>query len=235
MDLIKQRIISAAKQILDKEGYVGPIEVMIAVGWLQPIHVKDWRQGKVPFLEKVIQVNLHKLTMAMKHLKQWALSSGLKPSQTVYMSHGRKSKIKLRFSKSGNPKIEQEYSTYYISSILSERKIARLKDKWEQSPDLVIFWLVNDTKCSKCYKELHKGSLLFKDGDDALCMTCCQLGDLVFLPSGDVKLTRRAKSYSNKYAIVVKFSRAHKRYERQGIMVEEEALKKAQSEIGILN
>lgn len=174
MDLIKQRVVNAAKQILDKEGYVSPIEVMVAIGWLQPAHEKDWRQGKVPFLEKVIQVNLHKLTMAMKHLKQWALSSGLKPSQTVYMSHNRKSKIKLRFSKSSNPKIEQEYSTHYISSILSERKIARLKDKWEQSPDLVVFWLVNDTKCSKCHKELYKGSLLFKEGDDALCMNCCR-------------------------------------------------------------
>lgn len=64
-------------------------------------------------------------------------------------------------------------------------------------------------------------------------MDCCQLGNLVFLPSGNVKLTRKSKSYSSRHAVVVKFSRARKHYERQGIMVEEEALKKAESEIGI--
>ena len=62
-------------------------------------------------------------------------------------------------------------------------------------------------------------------------MNCAKLESLVFLPSGNAKLTHRAKNYSNKSAIVVKFSRTRKRYERQGIMIEKEALKKAQSEV----
>ena len=229
---LQARVTKAAGQLLNQQGYVSPLDVMIALGWLQRIHAQDWRHGKVPFLERVIQTNLHKLTEAMKYLKQWALSSGLKPSQTVYMSYGR-SKIKLTFSKSGNPRIEQEYSTHYISPILSEKKIARLQNKWEQSPDLVVFCLVNDSQCSKCHTELHKGSFLLKDGDDALCMNCCQLGDLVFLPSGNAALTRKSKNYSNKHAVVVKFSRTRNRYERQGMMVEAEALKKAEREMGI--
>lgn len=125
-NLLQSLVMKAAKQTLDRQGYVSPLEVMIALGWLHPIHAQDWRRGKVPFLEKVIQANLHKLTEAIKHLKQWSLSSGLKPSQTIYMSHGRSSKIKLRFSKSGNPRIEQEYSTHYISAMLTAKKIARL-------------------------------------------------------------------------------------------------------------
>lgn len=52
------------------KGYVSPIDIMITIGWLQPIHAKNWRQGKEPFLEKVIQANLNKITVALKYLAQ---------------------------------------------------------------------------------------------------------------------------------------------------------------------
>jgi hypothetical protein len=53
---------------------------------------------------------------------------------------------------------------------------------------------------------------------------------LVFLPSGDAALTRRAKAGSRLSAVVVRFSRARGRYERQGILVEERALERAEQE-----
>jgi hypothetical protein len=53
---------------------------------------------------------------------------------------------------------------------------------------------------------------------------------LVFLESGDAALTRRAKKASRLSAVVVRFSRSRKRYERQGILVEEEALERAEAE-----
>ena len=61
-------------------------------------------------------------------------------------------------------------------------------------------------------------------------MTCADLDDLVFLPRGDPALTRRAKKASSLSAVVVRFSRARRRYERQGILVEEQALVLAESE-----
>ena len=61
-------------------------------------------------------------------------------------------------------------------------------------------------------------------------MNCSPYKDLVFLPSGDAKLTRRAKKYSTQSVIVVKFSRSRKRYERQGILITEDALQKAEEE-----
>jgi hypothetical protein len=42
--------------------------------------------------------------------------------------------------------------------------------------------------------------------------------------AGDVALTRRARAARTLSAVVVRFSRARKRYERQGILVEEDAL-----------
>jgi hypothetical protein len=61
-------------------------------------------------------------------------------------------------------------------------------------------------------------------------MACAEMDHLVFLPSGDAALTRRAKHNSRLSAVVVRFSRARKRYERQGILVNEEALERAEQE-----
>lgn len=56
------------------------------------------------------------------------------------------------------------------------------------------------------------------------------LDHLWFLPSGDAALTRRASRYSTLRAVVVRFSRARGRYERQGLLVEQAALERAEQE-----
>jgi hypothetical protein len=53
---------------------------------------------------------------------------------------------------------------------------------------------------------------------------------LIYLPRGDATLTGRARKYSKLSAVVVRFSRARGRYERQGALVQEEALRKAEEE-----
>jgi hypothetical protein len=63
------------------------------------------------------------------------------------------------------------------------------------------------------------------------CLRCIGLDDLEFLPSGNALLTRRAKAKSARHAVVVKFSRTRRRYERQGLLVEANALREAQEEI----
>lgn len=53
---------------------------------------------------------------------------------------------------------------------------------------------------------------------------------MIFLPSGNAALTRRAGKHSMLSAVVLKWSRARKRYERQGLLVEEQALEQAERE-----
>ena len=77
---------------------------------------------------------------------------------------------------------------------------------------------------------MWQGDLLKKEGDEVLCLTCADLDRLVYLPRGDSTLTRRASKYSSLRAVIVRFSRTRERYERQGILVEEAALKKAEEE-----
>ena len=63
------------------------------------------------------------------------------------------------------------------------------------------------------------------------CLPCVGLGDLEFLGAGDAALTRKVKAMSPRSAIVVRFSRARGRYERQGILAEPKALEKGLAEI----
>jgi hypothetical protein len=56
------------------------------------------------------------------------------------------------------------------------------------------------------------------------------MSHLVFLPAGDAALTRRSKAGSRLSAVVVRFSRSRGRYERQGILIEEHALERAEQE-----
>ena len=68
------------------------------------------------------------------------------------------------------------------------------------------------------------------DDGGPVCMSCADMDHLVFLPSGDAALTRRARAASRLSAVVVRFSRARKRYERQGVLVEEAALGQAEAQ-----
>lgn len=61
-----------------------------------------------------------------------------------------------------------------------------------------------------------------------LCLTCADMDHLIFLRSGDAALTRRAKQVSKLSAVVVRWSRSRKRYERQGILAEEAAIEQAE-------
>lgn len=99
-----------------------------------------------------------------------------------------------------------------------------------QKHELTVFILATNTKCEECGEELPRGSWLHKQGEKGLCLGCADLDHLTYLHRGDPALTRRAKKHSRLYAAVVEWSRRRKRYERQGLLVEEEALRRAEEE-----
>jgi hypothetical protein len=93
--------------------------------------------------------------------------------------------------------------------------------------ELVVISPLNDWTCRECQ---GTGDLLIMEGPGPLCLACAELDHLVFLDRGDAALTRRAKAGSKLWAVVIRFSRSRKRYERQGLLVEEHALKTAEAE-----
>jgi hypothetical protein len=161
---------------------------------------------------------------------KWALEKGLKASEAHYVRRTRTGTVDLRFSKSGDPAIEKNYRTHYVSPALSERKQERLTQKLSSPAQPVVFEILRDSACSECGAELARGSFLVMEAEQPLCLPCARLDDLQYLPAGDTALTRRSSPYSERTAVVVRFSRSRGRYERQGILVEQSALEKAEQE-----
>jgi hypothetical protein len=92
---------------------------------------------------------------------------------------------------------------------------------------MLVIQPVRDWTCAEC----GDADLLLQMHDAGpLCMACSDLDHLVFLPSGDAALTRRATKASSLSAVVVRWSRSRKRYERQGVLVEEPALALAEEQ-----
>ncbi len=133
---INKRVIQAAESVLYHQHYVSPVDVLVGLGYLQSVHLQDWKKGKIPYLEKVIQANLSKISIAMKCFRAWARYKGLNPSQTVYLARTKGPKRELRFSKSGSPTIEESYRTHYVLPLLREKKQEKLMEKLEKFPFL---------------------------------------------------------------------------------------------------
>jgi hypothetical protein len=99
----------------------------------------------------------------------------------------------------------------------------------KQTADLKVFISTRESTCDECGEDLgHKAWIMLVKDKRALCLPCADLDHLIFLPSGDAALTRRARKHSMLSAVVLKWSGARKRYERQGLLVESRALEQAE-------
>lgn len=218
---LEERVIRAAEATLAEQSYVSPVDVLLHLGWLAPTHLDLWRQGRIESLEQMVQAGLGKQSTAMRTLRTWASRRGLSSSETAYVARTRDRRT-LRFSVGGDPDIERAYRTHWVSPDLSDRKAERLRAAANQPPDLVVIDPLHEWTCAGC-STTGAGLLLIQD-DEPHCLRCVQLDHLVFLPAGDAQRTRRAHRASTLTAVVVRFSRTRKRYERKGLLVEPQAV-----------
>ncbi|MFI1163691.1 DUF2293 domain-containing protein [Streptomyces sp. NPDC020801] len=91
---------------------------------------------------------------------------------------------------------------------------------------LVVVQPLRRKHCAQCRRGPQP--LLVLEEGVPRCMDCADLGHLVFLPRGDAALTRRSREESTLSAVVLRFNRRRSRYERQGVLVEEAALARAE-------
>ncbi|HEY2527154.1 MAG TPA: hypothetical protein VGJ20_04255 [Xanthobacteraceae bacterium] len=218
---LADRVTKAAEAALAARHFVSAIDVLVGIGWLDPEAVEHWRRGQIDHLEKVVRTNLPRISETMKLFRSWATARGLSASQTVYVARTPLRQT-LRFSRSGNPAIEALYRTHWVSPELSEKKREHLAEKASRAPELVVVQPLNtEWTCHRCG---GTGDLLMMETPGPACLRWVGLGDLAYLPAGDALLSRRAKAKSARYAVVVRFSRTRRRYERQGLLVELQAL-----------
>jgi len=223
--------VHSAEAVLKRSGSVGPLELFQQMGFLQPVHVESWRKGIEDYrvLQKWIQAGPEKFQKTIQHFQEWAKQRALRPIAAAHTRRGPGGVETLCVTPDGDPEWEKFYCTHYAAGDLPEKKTAQLAAKLNKAPELVVFEKVSDEgNCTECGTELATGALLFMEKGQPLCLGCADLDQLIFLPSGDTAMTRRARKHSSLAAVVVRFSRARKRYERQGLLVTEEALARAE-------
>ena len=228
---LERRVARAAEEALADHRCVSPIDVLCGLGWLHPSNVERWRRGRPACLEDVVFIEPARIATAIGVLQTWARERGLEPSERPYRA-GSRTPREPRFSAAGDLELERAYRTHWLSPEVSEAERARLterevRERKVRRPDLIVIEALKDFTCAVC--RAQGAGLLIMEDPGPVCMACADLDDLVFLASGDAALTRRARAASGLSAIVVRFSRARKRYERQGILVEEQALERAEA------
>ncbi len=224
---LEQRVGRAAAEALADHAFVSAIDVLCGLGWLHSSNVERWRRGRPAHLEDVVFIEPERIEAALEMLHEWAAERGLEPSERPYPARSRTGG-ELQFSMAGDPELERAYRTHWLAPDLSDGARARLTEREARRPDLVVLQPIQDFTCSVCGEE-SSGPLMMEE-PGPVCMACADLDHLEFLASGDAALTRRARAASSLSAIVVRFSRARKRYERQGVLVEAQALDRAEAE-----
>lgn len=218
---IPARVIEAAPRVLAAQQHVSLADVLMAIGWLDPGAVTRWRTRQIATLESALSVDPEKLSLAIGVFTAWASTANLEPVVAVPLarSPGRE---ELHASESSER--EAAWRTQWLARDLSPKKRARLMDALTTPPDLVAFENRADWKCHRC-----EGQTLFSilEPEGPVCLDCVGLGDLVFLPSGNAKVTRDARKASTRQTVVVRWNRTRKRYDRIGYLVEQRALDRA--------
>jgi len=112
---------------------------------------------------------------------------------------------------------------YSSSSAIGQ--YGKMPDLKQQIPE--VFAVLHSTMCCECSQVMEKDTLATRTGREMKCFSCSNLEGLTFLPSGDVAVTRAAQKLSKRKAVVLRFNRSKKRFERQGILVSAEAIEAA--------
>jgi hypothetical protein len=225
---LEGRVVAAAQAALARQKFVCPLDVLTSIGWLPVGSVADWRRGRLDHLEASLAVPPQRVATALAAFHRWAAqSTHLQPTEVAYLAATRGHRP-LRFTADGDPETERAYRTHWTPRELPDPQRERLATRNGRPPDLVAIWPLDAFTCAGCGDT--GADLLTMDDAGPLCLACADLDHLVFLPAGDAALTRRAKQASRLSAVVVRFSRTRKRYERQGLLVENAALEQAEQQ-----
>ncbi|GLW91500.1 DUF2293 domain-containing protein [Actinokineospora globicatena] len=223
---LDRRVTAVAEDLLKRKKVVAPLAVLSELGWLGSRSVQSWELGQEPHLDTLAAVGPERLAEAMTYLHEWAAGLGLLKSEVDYVAATRDRRA-LRFSRSGDAGVEQAFRTQWTDPALPPARLARVAQRQAKAPDLVV---LNPDKRWHCAQCGETGDFHFVEDEKPLCLDCADMDHLVFLPAGDAALTRRARKASGLAAVVVRWSKSRKRFDRRGILVERAALDTAEEQ-----
>ncbi|WP_017556621.1 DUF2293 domain-containing protein [Nocardiopsis baichengensis] len=220
-----RRVAGAADAAVSRRGAVSVLDVFASLGWVTDKAVDRWRREQVPALQHVAQAPPEKLRTAVALLEAWARGRGMECQEGGYLAAARGQRP-LRFIEGADGAEERAFRAHWVAAEATAAQRRREENRRTKVPDLVVGEAVGAWECADCGAESQ--ALRFMEGAAAHCLECADMDHLVFLPSGDAALTRRAKKESGLSAVVVRWIRSRRKFRRIGLLVEESALEAAE-------
>lgn len=124
-DKYYKRIVRAVEMIVERQGFVAPIDLFIEMGLLEKDAIAEWRAGRLTFLERAICCNLACASRILRILRLHALDLNLRPSHTGYMRRTRSGRMRLRFTKTGEPALEQAYAQHFVKTPARSERVGQ--------------------------------------------------------------------------------------------------------------
>lgn len=120
---LEKKVKQLTSELAYNKGYVCSVDVLIKLGYITENDYQAWRFGKIPYLEKACQSNLHKLSAVNRLIQKYSVEWNFEKSWTAYNKWGKGTKTRLIFSKSQDHQIENLYATHF----LNKKRISELK------------------------------------------------------------------------------------------------------------
>lgn len=221
------RVRGAAAIVLKRDKSVGPIELLVQLQFLSRVDFDSWKRGNPECspLVSQIQCGEKKLRQTYTLFQEWVEEENLEAFEVSYQCSTRSGPIKLTICAEENQQEEAFFSTHFRAGDISETQKARIEKKKNKTPDIVVFQRTGDSSsCTECSDTIETGDLFLLEKQQPLCLACSDLDHLEFLAAGDATLTRRSRKHSPLSAIVTRFNRRRKRYDRIGILVTSQAI-----------
>ena len=86
---LQRKLSTVTRALLDEKGCIAFVDVFMALGYLSQKDYGAWRMKRVPYLEKVINANLSKISFIMKTVRRNSRDGGLRESWTGHSSWGK--------------------------------------------------------------------------------------------------------------------------------------------------
>ena len=111
-DVLLPLVVEVMGDLLNRNGEVAPLQVLLTLELVDPDVVETWRKGGLPYLERGVTTGLARVTRVLRLVQEHAHALGLTPITGKY--HRRGKGPKLRFSKRGDPQSERLYSSHFV-------------------------------------------------------------------------------------------------------------------------
>lgn len=151
-DKMYPEIVAAVSRVLARKDYISPIDLLQELDLLNDAQVNEWMQGRISYLEKAIKCNLIKASRILQIFRYHVHDLNMISSTTVYTKHGKGPKVTLKFSKTGNPNIEEAYSRHFLKN---RRKDETPLGDMKRLRNSLFSLQTNPTKTTQIKKVIH--------------------------------------------------------------------------------